>query len=101
VSRASILIFVAGALVVLISGLWWWLTYSDVIRYEYISVREAGVCLVGESTICHLARALCRGVHPVAIVAYSAAAFWLGVATLSAGLIRVGWAGESTPRGLR
>jgi len=93
-SRVSLLMFAAGGLVVSVSGLWWWVTYSDVIAYDYISLREAGGCLVGESTICHLARALCRGAHPVAIVAYQAAAFWVGVATLSASVLRLGWAND-------
>jgi hypothetical protein len=94
VSRLSHVLLAAGALVVSIAAGWWWLTYSDVIRYDYISIQEASVCLVGESTICHLARALCRGAHPVSVVAYSAATFWVGVATLSASLIRLGWVSE-------
>lgn len=93
-SRVSLLMFAAGGLVVSVSGLWWWVTYSDVIRYDYISLREAGVCLVGESTICHLARALCRGAHPVATIAYHAAAFWVGIATLSASVFKLGWVSE-------
>jgi len=66
---------------------WWWLTYGDVIRYDYISAREAGVCLVGDSDICRLARALCRGAHPSVLIAYRAAAFWIGVTAVSASLM--------------
>jgi len=61
-----------------------------VIRYNYIGAGEASVCLIGDSEICELARALCRGAHPVAIVAYRAAAFWIGMASLSASLLTPG-----------
>jgi hypothetical protein len=76
-----------GALVVVASGAWWWITYGEVIRYNYISAGEASVCLVGDSDICRLARALCRGAHPVSVIAYRAAALWFGVAVLSSALV--------------
>jgi hypothetical protein len=79
-----------GALVLATSAAWWWITYGEVIRYNYISAGEAGVCLLGDSEICRLARALCRGAHPVSVVAYRAAAFWIGLAALSASLMAPG-----------
>jgi hypothetical protein len=79
-----------GALVLVTSAAWWWITYGDVIRYNYISAGEAGVCLLGDSDICRLARSLCRGAHPVSIAAYSAATFWIGLAVLSASLMAPG-----------
>ena len=86
-ARISIPLLVLGAFVVAASAAWWWITYSDVIRYNYIGAGEAGVCLIGDSEICKLARALCRGAHPVATIAYRAATFWIGVAALSASLL--------------
>ena len=89
-TRLPIALLALGALVVAGSAAWWWITYGDVIRYNYISASEAGVCLLGDSEICRLARALCRGAHPVAIAAYRAATFWIGVAALSASLLASG-----------
>lgn len=79
-----------GVLALAASCVWWWITYGDVIRYDYISAQEAGACLLGDSDICRLARALCRGAHPVSVVAYRAAAFWIGLAALSASLVAPG-----------
>ena len=81
---------VLGAFAVALSAAWWWITYGDVMRYDYISAQEAGACLLGDSDICRLARALCRGAHPVSVVAYRAAAFWIGLAALSASLVAPG-----------
>ena len=89
-ARISVPLLVLGAFAVAASAAWWWITYSDVIRYDYIGAGEASVCFIGDSEICKLARALCRGAHPVAIVAYRAAAFWMGVASLSASLLTLG-----------
>ena len=81
------LLVALGVLVVVASVGWWWLTYGEVIQYDYISAREAGVCLVGDSDICRLARALCRGAHPTALIAYRAATFWVGVTAVSASMM--------------
>ena len=89
-NRLPTALLALGALVVVASAVWWWITYGEVIRYNYISASEAGVCLLGDSEICRLARALCRGAHPVTIAAYRAAAFWIGVAALSASLLAPG-----------
>jgi hypothetical protein len=76
-----------GIVVVVGSVGWWWLTYHEVIRYDYIGLAEAGVCLVSETSICHLARALCRSTHPLAIRDYSSCALWLGLAAVSIALL--------------
>ena len=89
-SRVTPALIAIGGAIVLTAIVWWWITYGDVIRYNYISASEAGVCLLGDSEICRLARALCRGAHPVAIAAYRAATFWIGVAALSASLLAPG-----------
>ncbi len=85
--RLPVALRALGALVLIASGSWWWITYGDVIRYNYISAQEASVCLVGDSEICRLARALCRGAHPVSLIAYRAAALWFGLAVLSSALV--------------
>ena len=90
IGRTSGILLALGAFAVALSAAWWWITYGDVIRYNYIGAGEASVCFIGDSEICKLARALCRGAHPVAIVAYRAAAFWIGVASLSASLLTLG-----------
>ena len=84
-TRLSLGLLAAGAFVLCTSVGWWWLTYSDVIGYDYISIREAGRCLTGDSDICRLARSLCRTSHPLALLDYSASAFWIGLVALSSG----------------
>jgi hypothetical protein len=66
---------------------WWWRTFGEVVGYGYLSWPEAGRCLIHDSDICALAKALCLGSHPRALIAYAAAAFWIGVALLSVGAL--------------
>jgi hypothetical protein len=87
IARLAVLLLAASALTLAGALAWWWITYADVIRYAYISPGEAGVCLVGDSDICRLARALCRGAHPISIINYPAATFWIGVAAFSSSLL--------------
>jgi hypothetical protein len=70
---------------------WWWLTYREVIQFAYLPAREAGYCLIGETDICALARALCRGAHPLAIATYSSLSLWAGFSLLCLGLVIDGW----------
>jgi hypothetical protein len=80
------LLSIGGA--ILIGALaWWWITYGEVVGYGYLSWREAGACLIGNSDVCALAKALCFGAHPRPIVAYWSSAFWLALAVLSASLL--------------
>ena len=88
--RLPIVCLGLGALVLATSAAWWWITYGDVIRYNYISAQEAGACLIGDSEICRLARSLCRGAHPVSTAAYIAATFWIGLGVVSASLMAPG-----------
>jgi len=81
----------AGAAVLVLAAAWWWLTYREVIGYGYLPVSEAGYCLVGETDVCALARALCRGVHPLDIVNYSSIGLWIGFLVLCVGLVLDGW----------
>lgn len=70
----------AGALV------WWWRTFGEVVGYGYLSWTEAGRCLVSDSDICTLAKALCSGTHPRDFLAYWTSAFWVGFALFSLSL---------------
>jgi hypothetical protein len=72
---------------VILAVAWWWITYRDVIAYAYLSTGEAGLCLVGRSAICDLARALCAGAHPIVITSYWWGTFWIGVVIASASLM--------------
>jgi hypothetical protein len=87
----------AGAAVTSLSVAWWWITYRDAISYDYLSPRSAGVCLVSETTICHLARSICRGAHPRDIIEYWSPSFWLGAAALFLSLM----ADASIPRKMK
>jgi hypothetical protein len=97
-NRLPIPLLALGVIVFAASMAWWWITYSDVIRYNYIGAGEASVCLIGDSEICKLARALCRGAHPIAVIAYRATTFWIGAASVSASLLMLGL---RTPREAR
>ncbi|PRH84267.1 hypothetical protein C5L14_27365 [Labrys okinawensis] len=78
------LLQISGAVIVALSFAWWWMTYRDVIGYNYLSLPDASLCLVSNSDICQLARSLCRSTHPLAIVTYWSASLWIGVAALCA-----------------
>ena len=66
---------------------WWWITFGEVINYGYLSWKEAGRCLVQNSDLCSLAKALCLGAHPRFVIAYWASVFWIAVIALSASLL--------------
>jgi hypothetical protein len=61
--------------------------FGDVIACDYLSWPQAERCLVNDSDICALAKMLCLGSHPRALVAYSTSAFWLGLGIISIGLL--------------
>jgi len=81
------ILLAAGAAIVAAALLWWWTTFGDVVRYGYLSWREAGRCLVSDSEICALAKVLCLGAHPRLLIAYWTSAFWIGVGVLSVSLL--------------
>jgi hypothetical protein len=82
-------LFVGGATVVTALA-WWWLTYGDVVKYDYLSWREAVNCLAWHSDVCSLATALCLGSHPRVLVNYWSSALWVGLIALSASLLLTG-----------
>jgi hypothetical protein len=95
-TRIRFVLVVAGGLALVGAIGWWWLTYRDVISYAYLSPGEAGICLIGDSDICRLARALCRGAHPLTLINYRAALFWIGVGSLSSSLMTMARAGHGS-----
>ena len=66
--------------------LWWWWTFAFVVDNGYMAWTEASRCLVNDSDICALAKALCLGSHPRALASYHATSFWIGAALLSMSL---------------
>jgi hypothetical protein len=85
---------VGGAVVLLAALIWWWRTFGEVVGFGYLSWPEAGSCLIGDWTICSLAKALCLGSHPRDFIAYWSSAFWSGVALLSVGALLNGGRSE-------
>ena len=79
--------FLAGVVSLMAAVAWWWATYATAISYDYISARQAGLCLLGSSDICSLARSLCSSEHPFIGIAYWSASFWIAVASLSGSLV--------------
>jgi hypothetical protein len=93
--QAAIVLSAAGGLTLCVALAWWWLTYREVVGYGYLSLREAGQCFVANSDICSLAKALCLGDHPRALVGYWTSAFWVGAILLSTSLIGADRAGAA------
>lgn len=79
-------VLVAGLATTTGAVLWWGLTYWQVWFYEYLSLPQAGRCLVGDSTICRLAAALCTGQHRALVAVYSPLALWAGAVLSAVGL---------------
>ena len=42
-------LFGGGLLVIAFAIAWWWLSYREVLAYDYLSLSQAGVCLVQDS----------------------------------------------------
>lgn len=83
IARVGNILLACGGVAIVAAGAWWWLTYGEVIRYNYIGAQEAAFCLTGNSEICRLARALCRGAHPTTFAAYRAGLLWAGFLAVS------------------
>lgn len=80
-------ILAVGLLVTVAAVVWWWRTFGEVVDYGYLSWPEAGRCLLHDSDICTLAKALCLGSHPRIFLTYWTSAFWSGLALLSMSLL--------------
>ena len=88
--RAAGLLLTIGGATLSAAVVWWWITYSEVVNFGYLSWREAGDCLVRNSDVCSLAKALCLGSHPRGLIPYWTSTFWLGLIALSASLLTLG-----------
>jgi hypothetical protein len=95
-SRASPALLACGCITILGAIVWWWTTYGEVVSYGYLSWREAGDCLVRNSDICSLAKALCLGSHPRVLNTYWASTFWFGTAVLAGGMLTAQFGKAST-----
>jgi hypothetical protein len=89
-SRAGSGFLIVGTAIVVAALSWWWITYGEVVKYGYLSWREASDCLVWNSDICSLATALCLGSHPRALLSYWSSTLWLGLIAISASLLLAG-----------
>ncbi len=72
----------AGATAVLAAVLWWALVFRNVVRYDYLSLPQASVCLGLSNSVCELAMSLCssRLRHWLDINWYSPHLLWVGLA---------------------
>jgi hypothetical protein len=86
-TRVTPALLAVGGTTIVVAIAWWWITYGEVVQYGYLSWREAGDCLVRNSDICSLAKALCLGSHPRVLIAYWTSTFWLGLIVLSISLL--------------
>lgn len=85
----------AGAATVAAALAWWGLTFWPPVSNDYLSVTEAGRCLVADSSLCRLATSLCGTRHATLVAAYSPLALWCGAAAAFCGL------GSAAPRKAR
>ena len=86
--RVPDVLLAAGATTVLAALAWWGLTFWPTVSNDYLSVTEAGRCLLADSSLCRLATTLCGARHAALVLAYSPLPFWFGVAAAFCGL---GW----------
>ena len=84
-----------GGTTVVAALVWWGLTFWPTVSNDYLSVTEAGRCLVADSSLCRLATTLCGARHAVLVAAYSPFALWCGAAAAFCGL------GSAAPRRAR
>ena len=75
-----------GGITVAAALVWWSLTFWPTVSNDYLSVTEAGRCLVADSSLCRLATSLCGTRHAVLVAAYSPVALWCGAAAAFCGL---------------
>lgn len=82
----SLTLLLLGVATMAGATLWWALTYWQVWAYDYLSLPQAGKCLVADSTICRLASALCTGQHRGLVTGYSPIVIWIGAVISCCGL---------------
>ena len=85
VRTVSLAALSAGTAAVLAGIAWWAVSYWQVWTNSYLSLPQAGRCLVADSSICRLAAALCTGRHRSIAATYSPWLLWLGASALVGG----------------
>ncbi len=80
------MLIVFGGLTVGSALIWWGLTFWPTVSNDYLSMTEAGRCLVLDSSLCRLATSLCGARHAAFILTYSPIILWSGAATTFLGL---------------
>jgi len=86
-TRLPVLISTGGGLAIALGLAWWWLVFGEIITGDYLSYREAAMCIVGTNDLCSLAETLCKANHFLGIKRYSSELLWAGVAASSVGLL--------------
>lgn len=65
---------------------WWGLTFWPTVSNDYLSITDAGRCLVADSSLCRLATTLCGARHVAPAAGYSPVILWCGAAAAFCGL---------------
>lgn len=81
-----IILLVLGCATVGTALAWWGVTFWPTVTNDYLSLAEAGRCMVADSSLCHLATSLCGTRHAASVSAYSPLSLWLGAAIACSGL---------------
>ena len=82
----SLALLALGGLSVGSALIWWGLTFWPTVGNQYLSMTEAGRCLVFDSSLCRLPTSLCGARHAAFILTYSPIILWSGAATTFLGL---------------
>ncbi len=82
----SLALLALGGLSVGSALIWWGLTFWPPVGNQYLSMTEAGRCLVFDSSLCRLATSLCGARHAALVIAYSPIVLWAGAAATFCGL---------------
>lgn len=82
----SAVLLAAGGATVAAAVAWWGFTFWSPVSNDYLSVTEAGRCLVADSSLCRLTTSLCGTRHAALTAAYSPVALWCGAAAAFCGL---------------
>ncbi|WKW52111.1 hypothetical protein [Rhodomicrobium lacus] len=81
-------IALAGTVALVAAMAWWWLAFQPLIEIADMPLSSAAACLVADSDLCSLARALCRRPHLLDLDSYHPAAFWSAFGLLSLAALR-------------
>ncbi|MCJ8150014.1 hypothetical protein [Shinella sedimenti] len=86
-ARTYPIVAAAGGVFSLAAIGWWWLIFSKVVEADYLTVRQAVICIAGATDLCALAQALCTDDHLYGIRWYAPEAFWAAASLFLAGAL--------------